>query len=172
VSSILDIDLDYFRFLTRPLERLNELLGWAGRPVDAVFDHHQEALELWNDAIQKGVIRCPQFILHVDEHHDMMGERPPVSSGNFVYFAMRRWLACSVHWLVDMRIDSPNQWLSAEAWESVAERFTSGSRLPRCWPKPDLVTVAISPGFLSRKLRDRLMKRIGYIRSLPARKVL
>ena len=34
MTSILDIDLDYFRFFDDPLNRLNELLDWATRPVD------------------------------------------------------------------------------------------------------------------------------------------
>jgi hypothetical protein len=43
VSAILDIDLDYFRFFDDPVARLDEMLAWAGRPVDAVFDEHHES---------------------------------------------------------------------------------------------------------------------------------
>src|ERR1035437_5745431 len=98
MSSILDIDLDYFRFFDRPLDRLDELLGWAERPVDALFEQHHEALKFWTLAVDRGVIDSPQFILHADEHHDLMGERPPINPGNFMSFAMRRWPECKVHW--------------------------------------------------------------------------
>jgi len=160
MSSILDIDLDYFRLFDHPLDRLDKLLKWAERPVDAVFEQHHKALKFWSTAAQRGVISSPQFILHVDEHHDLLGERPPVNFGNFMFFAMRRWPECRVQWLVEMRIDSPRQWLSDEAWKSLARRFTSGPHKPRNWPKPDLVTVATSPGFLNEGLRRRLLKRI------------
>ncbi len=36
MTSILDIDLDYFRFFDDPLDRLHGLLNWARRPVDKV----------------------------------------------------------------------------------------------------------------------------------------
>ena len=161
MSAILDIDLDYFRFFDSPVERLDELLAWADRPVDALFDEHHEAFKFWIHAVSRGAIDTPEFILHVDEHHDMLGERPPANFGNFLYFAMRRWPTCKVHWLVDMKIDSPAQWLSEEAWASVARRFTTGNRLRCNWRKPDIVTVATSPGFLEEALRKRLMRRIG-----------
>ncbi len=47
MTSILDIDLDYFQFVDAPLDRLNDLLGWANRPVDRLVEHHQESLEYW-----------------------------------------------------------------------------------------------------------------------------
>ena len=160
VSVILDIDLDYFRFFDEPVERLDELLAWAGRPVDAVVEQHHHAFKFWTHAVKNGIIDTPTFILHVDEHHDLLGETSPVNCGNFLYFAMRRWPKCKVHWLVDMKIDSPSQWLSEEAWEFVNRGFTSGSRVRRGWRKPDLVTVATSPGFLDDALCRRLVERI------------
>lgn len=159
MSSILDIDLDYFRFFDRPLDWLDALLGWAERPIGAVFEQHHKALNFWTRAVNRGVIDTPHFILHADEHHDLLSDQPPIQFGNFMFFAMRRWPKCRVHWLVDRRIDSPQQWLSEEAWESLARRFTCGPHRPRMWPKPELVTVATSPGFLDEGLRRRLMKR-------------
>ena len=146
LSSILDIDLDYFRFFDQPIDRLEKLLGWAQRPVDAVFEHHHEALKFWSTAVERGVIDSPRFILHADEHHDLLGEQLPVNPGNFMFFAMRRWPRCKVHWLVQRRIDSPKQWLSEEAWKPLARRFTSGPHRPRAWPRPQLVTVNHEPG--------------------------
>ena len=166
MSSILDIDLDYFEFLDRPVQRLDELLGWAERPVDAVFDHHRKALELWTQATKRSKLATPQFILHVDQHHDMLGERLPLNSGNFLFFAMRRWSKCRVHWLVDMVIDSPRQWLSERAWRSVAQRFSGSDHLPLGWPKPDLVTVCTSPGFVNEALSRQLLKRIGRLKEM------
>ena len=160
MTSILDIDLDYFRFFDDPLDRLNELLSWGNRPVDRLVDHHHKSLEYWVNAIRKRSLAAPQFILHVDEHHDMLGERKPVNCANYLYFAMRKWPKCCVHWQVDVRIDSPSMWLSDEAWRSVSKRFTSGPRCKRGWPKPDVVTVCTSPGFLSKALTRRLVNRV------------
>lgn len=161
MSAILDIDLDYFRFFEHPVQRLEELLAWADRPVDAVFDEHHESFKFWMNAVSTGIIDTPDFLLHVDEHHDLLGEEPPINSGNFLYFVMRRWAKCKVLWLVDTQIDSPSQWLSEDAWLAVANRFRSGSNLHRGWRKPDIVTVATSPGFLNEALRKRLVKQIG-----------
>ncbi|MBN1506173.1 MAG: UPF0489 family protein [Sedimentisphaerales bacterium] len=157
MSVILDIDLDYFRCSDEPLKRLNELLAWANRPVDSVFTNHHEALAFWAKAVKDGVIDTPRFILHVDEHHDMLSDRPPINAGNFLYFAMRRWPKCRVHWLVDRRIDSPKQWLPEEDWKAITRRFTSGKRLRPSWPTPDIVTMCTSPGFISKALRKRLL---------------
>jgi hypothetical protein len=87
MTSILDIDMDYFNLLDDPLDRLNELLDWAKRPVDKVVDHHHKSLEYWKQALSKRSLAAPQFILHVDEHHDMLGETRPIQFGNFLYFA-------------------------------------------------------------------------------------
>src|ERR1035438_8053821 len=94
MSCILDIDLDYFRLFSDPIRRLDELLEWAHRPVDLIIDEHHKVLKHWDRAIAKGSIKAPTFILHVDEHHDMLSERPPVLFGNFLYFAMRKWPDC------------------------------------------------------------------------------
>jgi hypothetical protein len=160
MTSILDIDLDYFEFVANPVDRLEELLDWANRPVDRLVDHHHKSLEYWVDAVRKRSLSAPRFILHVDEHHDMLSERKPVNCGNYLYFAMRRWPKCRVHWQVDDPIDSPSMWLSDEAWELVAGRFTVGPRRRGGWPKPDLVTVCTSPGFISKKLARKLVRQV------------
>ena len=45
MSVILDIDLDYFPLFDQPVDELERLLSWAGRPVDFVVEHHHEALQ-------------------------------------------------------------------------------------------------------------------------------
>ncbi len=157
MTSILDIDLDYFGLLDDPLGRLEGLLKWANRPVDSLVDHHHKSLDYWIRTLRKKLLPAPRFILHVDEHHDMLGETRPINCGNFLYFAMQRWSECRVHWQVEEPIDSPEMWLSDEAWSSVVKRFTMGPRRPGKWPRPDIVTVCTSPGFLSRGLTKRLV---------------
>ena len=170
VSSILDIDLDYFRFFDNPVEELDRLLAWAGRPVDFVVEHHHEAFERWVNAVKHRVIRAPRFILHVDEHHDMLSDRRPIGFGNFLYFAMRRWPSCRVHWLVKEPIDCPDMWLSERGWNSVADRFTTGATLPLAWPMPDLVSVCTSPGFIDKALRRKLVRQLDAETSTHAKK--
>jgi hypothetical protein len=70
---------------------------------------------------------------------------------------MRRWPDCRVHWLVDVKIDSPEQWLPEDEWKSLARRFTIGSRLRRGGRTPNMVTVCTSPGFLDGSLCKRLL---------------
>jgi hypothetical protein len=108
-----------------------------------------------------GVIDKPRFILHVDEHHDMLGESPPVNLGNFMLFAMKLWPRCRVHWLVTDPIDSPDVWLSEDVWARIRRRFTSAPRIPRGWPKPDWFSVATSQGFVEPDLVRQLMGRFG-----------
>ena len=48
MTSILDIDLDYFNLFDDPLDRLNELLDWANRPVDKVVDIITNPLSIGN----------------------------------------------------------------------------------------------------------------------------
>jgi hypothetical protein len=160
MTSILDIDLDYFNLFDDPLDRLNELLDWANRPVDKVVDHHHKSYKYWQQAIAKRSLATPQFILHVDEHHDMLGEEKPIQFGNFLYFARRQWPDCRVHWQVNGPIDSPRMWLSDKAWDSVASRFTMGPSRRRGWPKPDIVTVCTSPGFIDERLAAKLVGAI------------
>jgi hypothetical protein len=160
MTCILDIDLDYFRFFSDPVERLDALLRWGARPVDRLLVHHHESFDYWIDAIRTRSLPPPKFIVHADEHHDMLSETKPISFGNFLFFAMQRWPKCRVHWLVNGPIDSPKMWLSDEAWKSVARRFTFGPNLRPDWPKPDIVTVCTSPGFLDRALARRLVQHV------------
>ena len=73
MSSILDIDLDCFNLIDNPVQRFAQLLTWADCPVLFVVENHHEALRLWRDYAKKGILREPEYILHVDEHHDMIG---------------------------------------------------------------------------------------------------
>ena len=71
-----------------------------------------------------------------------------------------------MYWLTKDPIDHPDVWLSEDAWESVRTRFRCGSQLHPNWPKPQLVSVCTSPGFVEESLSQRLMDRIaelGYV---------
>lgn len=107
MSSILDIDLDYFNLMDKPVRRFEQLHAWADCHVSFVVEKHHKVLPLWKSCINKGRIDDPQFILHVDEHHDMMDERSTPNIANFIVHAMRLWPQVCVHWLVDQAIDSP-----------------------------------------------------------------
>ena len=160
MSLILDIDLDYFPLFKDPIGRFDKILSWAARPVDLIVDLHHKALTQWSEVIEKGIIESPIFILHVDEHHDMLSETPPIQYGNFIYFAMLQWPDCQVHWLTKDPIDHPDMWISEKAWKLVAERFTFGRCIKPSWPKPDLVTISTSPGYIDEKLSKTLLNRI------------
>lgn len=69
---------------------------------------------------QGGHYPLSPYHLHVDEHHDMMSEMPPVNFGSFMYFAMREWPECRVHWVMPDPIDYPDMWLSDEVWDAVS----------------------------------------------------
>ena len=157
MSSILDIDLDYFNLMDDPVQRLSQLLAWAACPVRFVVENHHQAYRRWMDCIENGRLREPQYILHVDEHHDMMDETAKPNIANFVYHAMRTWPRVRVHWLVEQAIDSPSMWLSEDTWMILSERFTFGARRPRNWPKPEMVSVCTSPEFVSVVRRKELM---------------
>jgi len=57
-------------------------------------------------------------------------------------------------------IDYPDMWLSAEAWDTVSSRFSHFKRFRQQWPKPDLVSVCTSPGFIDERLSQRLVERV------------
>lgn len=162
MSSILDIDLDYFAILDDPTKRLKDILEWANRPIDFIVDEHHRVLRRWEVYIKKGIIPPPKYILHVDEHHDMMDEKKMPNIANVVYHAMRTWPDCCVHWLVEQPIDSPQMWLSENVWSELAQRFNVGPNRPRGWPEPDLVSVCTSPEFMNRTLRCNLLDQIKH----------
>ena len=157
MSSILDIDLDYFGLVKEPARSLWRLLSWAGCPVSVVVDAHHHALREWRRLIAGRGLAVPGFILHVDEHHDMMDERARPSVSNAMSHAMRTWGKCRLHWLTVSPIDSPETWLSEETWSVFGKRFSMGSRIPRGWLRPDLVSVAKSPEFVATDLMVRLL---------------
>jgi hypothetical protein len=160
MSSILDIDLDYFNPVEAPVLRLRQMLLWAQVPVAVVAVQHNEALPLWENHITKHKLTPPTHILHVDEHHDMMDDKKRTSLSNVIYHAMTRWQQCRVHWLVRDRIDDPSLWLEADTWDRLKKRFTMGARRPANWPRPDFVSVCTSPGFVKNDLRSALMREI------------
>lgn len=158
--SILDIDLDYFNQMAEPALRLEQLLDWAGFPVSVVVERHNQAFARWKTREQTYGI-TPSHILHVDEHHDMMDQRPQTNIANFMFHAMRIWPRCRVHWLVQHPIDSPAMWLEDETWEAFRRRFSRGPHRPARWPQPNLVSVCTSPGFVSQKLREQLLEVVS-----------
>jgi hypothetical protein len=160
MSVILDIDLDYFGLFEQPIAELERLLTWAGRPVDFVVEHHHEAYTRWKQMVTAHLLQPPHLIIHADEHHDMMSERPPANFGSFIYFAMRHWTDCRVVWVTPRPIDYPDMWLSDDAWEAVSSRFECAKRFRRRWPKPDVVSVCTSPDFIDARLSDRLLEMV------------
>lgn len=156
MSSILDIDLDYFNLACDPERELHDLLSWAGRPVDMLVERHHHVLRRWVDWVQRGTLTTPEFILHVDEHHDMMDAKPAPNVGNVMCQAMKRWPGCRVCWMARDRIDHPRQWLPDDEWARLKPRFRMAQRLPVRWPKPDLVSVCTSPEFVESSLLARL----------------
>jgi hypothetical protein len=84
MTVILDIDLDYFALFKQPVPWLEKILAWAERPVDFMVRHHHEAFRQWRRMGEDGAIRPPHLIIHLDEHHDMMSETPPVNFGSFI----------------------------------------------------------------------------------------
>jgi hypothetical protein len=157
MSSILDIDLDYFNLVKNPICHLEELLRWAACPVSFIVDRHNHAFARWKRRTESGSLPIPSHILHVDEHHDMMNERKQSNIANVMYHAMRTWPECRVHWLVQDPIDSPDVWISEETWHSFRQRFTVGPLRPKSWPRPDLVSVCSSPDFVEEQLRADLL---------------
>ena len=157
MSSILDIDLDYFNLTENPVQRLAQLLAWADCPVSFVIENHHESLRRWKNYIKRGRLHAPRYILHVDEHHDMMDEKTTPNIANFVYHAMWTWPEVRVHWFVEEAIDSPAVWLSDDTWEILSRRFSWGSHIPHKWPRPQVVSVCTSSEFVSVKRRTELM---------------
>jgi len=156
MHSILDIDLDYFNLLENPTGALENLLLWAGCPVDFIVERHSHVLQLW----KRRNSSTPSHILHVDEHHDMMDEKPHTNIANVMYHAMRMWPQCKVHWLIQQPIDSPAMWLTPATWKSFRRRFSLGPIIPPGWPRPDIVSVCTSPDFIRSDLVIELMKVI------------
>ena len=165
MSSILDIDLDYFNLAKDPLAQFDRLLAWADRPVAFIVERHHEAFARWRSRVRRGALDPPQWTLHVDEHHDMMDEQRRSNVANVMYQAMRAWPTCRVHWQVENPIDSPGMWLSDDTWAALRKRFSSSATRPRRWPKPDLVSICTSPDFVRPSLRDQLLdiavRRLG-----------
>ena len=160
MSSILDIDLDYFNLTENPVQRLAKLLSWAECPVSFLVDNHHESLRRWKTYVKKGRLPEPRHILHVDEHHDMMDEKRTPNIANFIYHAMCTWPKVRVHWLVEEPIDSPAMWLSDVTWKVLSKRFTCGPYVPPEWPKPQLVSVCTSPQFVPVCLLKELLAPI------------
>jgi hypothetical protein len=158
--SILDIDLDYFNQMRNAAGHLAEILNWAQCPVSVVVDRHNHAFVRWREKLRTRNI-VPSHILHVDEHHDMMDQKTQTNIANFMFHAMRIWPQCRVHWLVAHSIDSPAMWMEEDSWDSFRHRFTQGSERPAQWPQPDLVSVCMSPGFVSPVLTEYLLKVVS-----------
>ena len=162
MCSILDIDLDYFNTIEDPVQGLNKLLTWANRPVDFIVEKHNMVLKHWQEYLEKRNLPSPRYILHVDEHHDMMDEQPKPNIANVMVHALSRWPQCRVHWLVEKPIDSPEMWLSDSKWVQLASRFSMGPNKPIGWSKPDIVSVCTSDAFVPKSLREQLLGMIEH----------
>ncbi len=161
MSSILDIDLDYFNLCQNPEQQFYELLNWGCCPIAFVVEKHHTAYSRWKDRVKRGTLTEPSHILHVDEHHDLMDQKRNTNIGNFMYHAMRIWKNCRIHWMVDTPIDSPEMWLDDDVWVSFSHRFSVGSNRPHGWPKPDIVSICTSPEFVNSDLLHRLFNVAG-----------
>jgi hypothetical protein len=60
MSSILDIDFDYFNLVDNPVQRLEQLLAWADCPISFIAENHHEVLRWWRSCLKKGHLREPQ----------------------------------------------------------------------------------------------------------------
>ena len=163
MGSILDIDLDYFNLMDHPIQRLEEILDWAKCPIAFVEEEHHNVLRRWKTYVKNGRLPEPKYILHADEHHDMMDEKSRPNIANVMYHAMCLWPECRVHWLVEHPIDSPSMWLSDEAWELLSKRFSCGRTIPSKWPKPQFVSICTSPDFVRKKCYAKLTEFIKRI---------
>jgi hypothetical protein len=161
-SVILDIDLDYFVVLKQPVREFKKILGWASHPIDHLVDHHHQSYKHWLQMMARGTLTHPRLIVHIDDHHDMFSDKPPVNSGNFIYFALRRFPQCHVIWVAPDPIDYPDMWLSHSAWASVSQRFECSTKLDRHLPKPDVVSVCRSPAFVEKNLGKALLSHSRY----------
>jgi len=157
VTSILDIDLDYFNLASDPIRALSEMLVWANRPIDVLADNHADAMRRWVKLVASGKLSPPTHILHADEHHDMMDQKNTINVANVMYHAMSRWPKCRVYWMVEDSIDTPAMWLDNDVWKRLRTRFSMGAQCPRKWPAPGFLSVTISADFLRPNLKDALM---------------
>ena len=167
MSSIFDIDLDYFNLIKNPEQKLLGLLNWANCPIAFIVEKHNKAYFRWKNRVKRGTLTPPSHILHVDEHHDMMDQRKNANIANFMFHAIRIWENCQVHWMVAFTpIDSPEMWLNDDVWASFSKRFSFGSDRPMGWPKPDIVSICTSPEFVEDDLLDRLLQTVDEFKSI------
>lgn len=96
MSSILDIDLDYFNLVRDPLQRLRHLLEWGECPVAFVVERHHHVFRRWKDEVRRGAMTPPTNLLYVGEHHDMMDGARSLNIGNVVRNVMEAWPECQV----------------------------------------------------------------------------
>lgn len=136
MSSILDIDLDYFNLIRDPEQRLLDLMNWGNRPIAFIVEKHHKVLPRWQDRVKRGTLSQPSHILHVDEHHDMMDQKRNANIANV------------------NPIDSPEMWLDDAVWYRLAKRFSVSSTRPDEWPKLDIVSICTSPEFIDHDLLD------------------
>jgi hypothetical protein len=90
VTSILDIDLDYFNLVSDPIRALSEMLAWANRPVDVLADNHADAMRRWVKLVASGRLSFPIHIFHAHEHYDMMDRKTTINVAKVMYHAMSR----------------------------------------------------------------------------------
>ena len=157
MTGILDIDLDYFNLSPNPEGELSALLTWAGRHVDLVVEQHQHAFYWWERIITEKGLATPSTIMHVDEHHDLLNDAPRINAANFMVSVMQQWPTCQVLWVMPEPIDWPDLWLDEETWQRLHGRFRWVPAVPTDAPRPEMVTVCTSPGFLAESLTTQLL---------------
>ena len=161
MGSVLDIDLDYFNLVNNPRQELINLLMWGNKSVEIIVENHNEVLPRLKKMLNNKKLDELYYILHVDEHHDLMDEKNSVNIANFSFHVMTFWENCKLHWLVQNPIDTPEMWISDAAWNKLKNRFTYGETIPEKWPKPDIVSICKSPEFINKKLLENLIEEIN-----------
>ena len=158
MSSILDIDLDYFNLCQNPEQQFYELLNWGCCPIAFVVEKHHKAYSRWKDRVKRETLTEPSHILHVDEHHDMMDQKRIVNIANFMYHAMHKWKNCQLHWMVDTPIDSPEMWINDDAWVSFSQRLALVIVVLMDGQSRNQQILYNSPEFINDDLLQRLLK--------------
>jgi len=53
MSSILDIDLDYFNLIKDPEQRVLDLLDWGDFAIAFIVEKHHKVLPRWKDRVKR-----------------------------------------------------------------------------------------------------------------------
>lgn len=167
---LIDLDLDYFNPLQRPITVLEGLIGRipVGTPTVVVVEHQAiiRPIRRW---VSAGVLRTPFDWWHIDHHHDFYldehsppGRWEPIDSANFGYYMPRRYYRRLV-WVAVDGVDDRDDWQAAKAWmrsygKQVVYKELVRFRFPEV---PEAFVVTISPDYIlydDRTLAEMLAK--------------